>query len=95
MAQDFEQAVRDAMNGCNKHLAHFNDDEMWFDGCHSEAKDVAVAERLIKSIGTGKHLTEFKMVTIIVLVEDVPKMDVSKDINWDAVETMAGLIKGR
>lgn len=95
MAQDFEGAVRDAMAGCNKHLAYFNDNEMHFDGCHGEAKDVAVAKRLIKSLGTSPHLTEFKMVTILVTVEDVPKIDVSGDINWEALETMADLIQRR
>ena len=93
MAQDLETAVRNAMHGCTRHLAHFNDKEMSFDGCHTEPKDVAKAERLIKSLGLCRRLTEFKMVTII--VEDVPKMDVSKDINWDAVETITDVMKGR
>jgi hypothetical protein len=91
MAQDLETAVRNAVNGCSRHLAHFNDETMSFDGCHSGIKGVVVAEQLIKSMGLCKHLTEFKMVTII--VEDVPAMDVRQDIDWETVELLSNVMK--
>jgi len=80
---ELEEAVRDALEGCNKFLAYFNDDTMSFDGCHSDVEEVSKAKELMESIGLCRHLSSFKMVTIV--VEDVPEYT-GDDINWGAVE---------